>query len=67
MREALLLEIPEELDPAVGEEYEEDAPAQALEVLARVHTTPATVAFVVGLRDDLRDIQQAETVARQSG
>ena len=55
------------LDPAVSEEYEAEAPAQTLEASVRVRSGPATVAYLVGLLDELRDIQQAETAARQSG
>ena len=51
----------------VSEEYEAEAPAQAMETLVRIRSDPATVAFVVGLLDELRDIQQAETAARQNG
>lgn len=55
------------LDLSVPENYEKQAPSQAREALARVRSGSATVAFLVGLLDDLRDIQQAETAARQSG
>jgi hypothetical protein len=52
------------LDVSLADEYDADAPSDAVRGLARHRCGPATVAYLAGLLDELRDIQLAENATK---